>query len=37
MEPPETPFRRHPYYYIFLKVVVLACAVYFALRIFGVI
>ena len=37
MKPPDTPFRRHWAYYLFLKIVVLLCAVYFALRIFGVI
>lgn len=37
MTSPETPFRRHWLYYLFLKVVVVACAAYFALRIFGVI
>jgi hypothetical protein len=34
--PERPPFRNHPYYYPILKVVVLICALYFALRIFGV-
>jgi hypothetical protein len=29
------PFRKHPYYYVALKVVVLVCAVYFAARLLG--
>ncbi len=29
------PFRKHPYYYIAMKLVVLAAAVYFGLRLFG--
>lgn len=34
---PERPlFRNHPLYYPFIKVVVLACGLYFGLRIFGV-
>jgi hypothetical protein len=37
MKPPDTPFRRHWLYYLILKIVVILCAVYFALRVFGVI
>jgi hypothetical protein len=37
MKPPDTPFRRDWLYYLILKIVVILCAVYFALRIFGVI
>ena len=29
------PFWRHRYYYLALKIVVLACAVYFAARVLG--
>ena len=29
------PFRRHPYYYPVIKILVLACAVYLAARILG--
>ena len=29
------PFRRHPYYYPAIKIIVLACAVYFAARFLG--
>ena len=29
------PFRQHPYYYVGLKVLVLACAVYLAARLLG--
>jgi hypothetical protein len=34
---PETdpPFRKHRYYYLALKIVVLLCAAYFALRVMG--
>jgi len=35
MKRPDTPFPRHWLYYLVLKIVVIACAVYFALRIFG--
>jgi hypothetical protein len=35
MKPPDTPLRRHWLYYLTLKFVVIACAIYFALRIFG--
>jgi hypothetical protein len=34
--PERPPFRKHPLYYPALKVAVLVCALYFALRIFGV-
>jgi hypothetical protein len=37
MKPPDTAYRRHWLYNLGLKIVVLACVVYFALRIFGVI
>ena len=37
MSRPETPFPRHWLYYLVLKIVVIAVALYFALRIFGVI
>jgi hypothetical protein len=33
---PDTPFPRHWLYYIAIKLVVLAVAIYFALRYFGV-
>jgi hypothetical protein len=29
------PFWRHRYYYLAVKIIVLACAVYFALRLLG--
>lgn len=35
--PEKPPFRNHPLYYPFIKVVVIACGLYLALRIFGVI
>jgi hypothetical protein len=35
-DPGRPPFRDHPLYYPILKIVVLACGLYFALRIFGV-
>ena len=35
-DPQKPPFRNHPYYYPFIKVVVLACAICLALRLFGV-
>jgi hypothetical protein len=37
MRRPDIPFRRHWLYYLILKLVVLACAAYFALRFFRVI
>lgn len=35
MRRPETPFPRHWLYYIAIKIVVIAIAVYFAWRYFG--
>ena len=35
-DPQKPPFRNHPLYYPFIKVVVLAGGLYLALRIFGV-
>jgi len=34
--PGRPPFRDHPYYYPAIKIVVLACGLYLALRLFGV-
>lgn len=34
--PERPPFRDHPVYYPALKIIVLACALYLALRLFGV-
>lgn len=36
MEKPDTPFPRHPYYYIALKIVLLIIALAIATKIFGV-
>jgi hypothetical protein len=35
MKRPDTPFPRHWLYYLILKIVLIACAVYFSLRVFG--
>jgi hypothetical protein len=35
MEKPDTPFPRHPYYYIALKIVVIVAAVAIATKLFG--
>ncbi len=36
MDKPDTPFPRHPYYYIALKIVLLVIALAVATKIFGV-
>lgn len=36
MDKPDTPFPRHPYYYIALKVALLVIALAIATKIFGV-
>jgi hypothetical protein len=36
IKPPDTPFPRHPYYYIALKFVVLAIGIGIAVYIFGI-
>jgi len=36
-DPGRPPFRNHPYYYPAIKIVLLACALYLALRLFGVV
>jgi hypothetical protein len=35
MKRPDTPFPRHWLYYLILKIVLIGCAVYFSLRVFG--
>ena len=36
MDKPDTPFPRHPYYYIALKLVLLVVALGIATKLFGV-
>jgi hypothetical protein len=35
-DPGRPPFRSHPLYYPALKIILLGCALYLALRLFGV-